>query len=109
MKLKDCEIRELYVRGMAADVIFGRHAITNQEGAALLAEFRQLRPAAQRVAYLSRDGWQLLADPAASESQPAAEPAEPEPGADKPVAADPQPAAEPAPRSSRRGKKGVEA
>lgn len=105
MNLKDCEIRELYVRGMAADVIFGRHAVTDQEGAALLAEFLQIRPAARFVAYLSRDGWQLLAK--------AAEPAEPQPDAADAAASDAKPAveptAEPAPRPGGRRKKGAQA
>lgn len=68
MKLKDCEIRELFVRGVAADVIFGREAVTEEQGAALLAEFRQIRPAARRVAYLSRDGWQTLSEQQTTES-----------------------------------------
>jgi hypothetical protein len=62
MKLKDCEVRELYIRGMSADVIFGRERITDEQAAALAAEFRLRRPGAERVAYLSRDGWQPLPD-----------------------------------------------
>jgi hypothetical protein len=60
MALKDCEIRELYIRGLSSDVIFGREPLSAAELKDLRAEFLALRPAASRVTYLSRDGFQPL-------------------------------------------------
>lgn len=60
MTLNQCEVRELFIRGVSAYVIFGRESINEETGLTLLGQFLAVYPSAERVAYLSRDGWQML-------------------------------------------------
>lgn len=75
MKLfTDCEIVRHHLRGNTAVVIVGDRAVTDEEGAALLAEFADSFGTTHRPVYFSKDGWQGLpeAPKAAKKSKPAA-------------------------------------
>lgn len=56
----ECEVVRSHWRGCNAAVIVGPRAITPEESAALLAEWRASFGDTLTPAYHSRDGWQVL-------------------------------------------------
>ncbi len=59
MKLQDCEVIQLLMRGVPAVVLIGNEAVNGAESAALLAEYdKAYGDNARPVVYFSKDGWQ---------------------------------------------------
>lgn len=86
MKLEDCELSYRCVRGHNVAFLFGERALTDEEGAALIAEYLESYGQRQTPAYISPAGWQLFAAPS-----------EPEVIAAKPATVGTDPALVPAP------------
>lgn len=62
MKLADCEVMRAHVRGHNVVYIFGPHALSKREAAALLEQVAATWGPGQRVpGYCSPEGWQSLA------------------------------------------------
>lgn len=65
MNLSDCDISHLHVRGHNVALITGSRGLSDAEAAALLEQFTAVYGIDRQPAYVSRDGWQLLAAPVA--------------------------------------------
>lgn len=74
VKLSDCEITHRHIRGCNVLFLFGPGRVSDDEGAALLAEYRDAYGPGASPGYVSADGWQVLAEAAPVDEAPAAAP-----------------------------------